>query len=107
VKHQYVTYSISHTLLKQHFKLENGVESPDGFLKTLVPVEVKIRTPSRTITKAGNITIAYYKNGALEIIQFDPLGGHLKPGNIFQEYPDDISYKESMKNEVISCKIMP
>ena len=106
-KIQYVTYAISHTLLKQHFKLENGEKTGGGGFKTELPVEVKIKTTSGTITKAGNILVNYYENGALEVGQFSPMNGHLVPNSVFQQYPDDVSHKESMKNEIISCKIIP
>lgn len=105
-KIQYVNYAISPTLLKQHFDLEMGLESPPGMFLNFLQVEVKIKTSSGTITKVGSIIIYYFEKGTVQIDQFDTNFPNWNNA-IFIEYPDDVSFKESMKNEIISCKILP
>ena len=106
-KIQYVSYAISPTVLSEHFDLKNGIKTLGGFLKTLVSVEVIIKTETDQFKKTGSIMVAYHEKGSIEVIQFHPMNGHLLPYNIFIEFVDDESYNQSMKNRVVSCKIFP
>ena len=100
---QSVTYAIPTKVLEQHWRPD---EISGQLARIDVPLEIKIKTSTSTIAKAGNVRVIFWQNGTAEVLGFSEIHGTLGSG-VFWEYFDETSFKESINNEVISCKIFP
>ena len=105
---QYLTYSVSMKVLEEHFDFTKGRKIFVDTLSTFIPVEVVIKTSSGNLKKTGSIHIIIPETGGNpEIVQYVRQTGFRKSENIFFMFDDVSTFKNSMQNEIISCKILP